>query len=238
VSSCNCELVARIVCFCIEDDEKFSGECDADEHFWLSRLLQPLRESFEMRIEFGHDGCDDEEDTTRPGASASHMPVAGALAAIVGEGSEACQLGDGLVGDEADLGQFGHQAGDGASGHALEQTKGPLQPGPQRIVIDHQGNLAFQPPLLALEEDQHRLDAGAYLGVACGTSTLLVDGRIADNLAKPANQRGKPLLGSAWRWRRHRVLDYAIMGDDSGVDAVGFLKIALSPRRNGARSWH
>src|SRR5690242_1734436 len=103
VSSCICELDARIACFCIEDDEQFAGERDADDHLFLAGLLQPLMEGSEVRIVPGDDAGNEEEDDARSCAATAHRSAASALAAVVGQRRQADQLGDGLVGEDADL---------------------------------------------------------------------------------------------------------------------------------------
>src|SRR5215207_10063679 len=76
VSSCISELISRVACFCVEDDEEFSGERDADDHFGFAGLLQPVVEGLEMRVVAGGEAGDEEEDGARAGAAAAHRAVA------------------------------------------------------------------------------------------------------------------------------------------------------------------
>jgi hypothetical protein len=144
LSSCGGELVSRVACFCVEDDEEFAGEGDADDHFGLSGGLQPVLEGGEVRVVLGDDAGDDEEDAAGSGTAAADRAAAAALAAVVGEGGEADELADGAVGEAADLGHFGEQAGDGALGDALDLAEGPIEAGPEGIVVDERGDLAFE----------------------------------------------------------------------------------------------
>src|SRR6478609_7289731 len=102
VSSCICEFVTRVACFCIENDEQLAGERNADDHFLLSGSLQPLLESCQMRIIFGNE----KEDAARPCPTAAHWSSTAALATVIGDRRQAGQLGDGLVGEDADLRQL------------------------------------------------------------------------------------------------------------------------------------
>src|SRR3982074_1461104 len=52
-SSCIGVLGTRIACFCVEADEQFVGESDADGHFVFSRGEQPVSESREGLVVFG-----------------------------------------------------------------------------------------------------------------------------------------------------------------------------------------
>ena len=134
-------------------------------------------EGGEMRVVASCDAGDEEEDGARPGAAAAHRPVALALAAVVGDGGEPGELGDGLVGDEADLRHLRHQHGDGAAGDALDRAQGGVEARPQRIVVDQRGDLAGQAAFLALEQHDDLIDAGERLGVAGRSPALLVGRR-------------------------------------------------------------
>jgi len=107
----------------------------------------------------GGDGGDQEQDRTHAGTSATNRSLAFSLATIVGDRGDTDELGNGLV-VGADLRQFGHQAGDGAAGHALHCAPRFGEPRPQRIVINHGSNFALEPARLPLEQGDHLVDAG------------------------------------------------------------------------------
>ena len=74
----------------------------------------------------------------------------------------------------ADLGQLGHQAGDGAVGDALDRAEGLVEARPQGIVVDQRGDLALEPARLALEQGDHLVEAGQHLGVVGSGAALLL----------------------------------------------------------------
>lgn len=160
VSSCIGELFARIACFCIENDKEFARERHADDHFGFASLLQPFGESAQMRIVPGDVSGNDKENATRSGAAATNITMPLAFAAIVGDGGQAHQFGDGLVGNDPDLRHFRQQTGNGAVRQTLEEAERLVELGPQRVVVNQRSDLASQPLLLALEAGQHRGETG------------------------------------------------------------------------------
>ena len=172
--------------FCVEDDQQFSGEGNADDHLRLSGLAQPLMEGCQMRIVFCGDASDQEQDGSRPLPAAAHRTPAGPLAAVIGDRRQPGELGDGLARQRADLGQLGHQPGDGPGGDALDLAEGSAQPLPERVVIDEPGDLAFQLAALALQKGDRRIQADQGLRIAGGAPALLVDGGIGGQLDRRA----------------------------------------------------
>ena len=129
--------------FGIESGEQFVCEGDADDAFWLAGGGEPGVEVAEVRFVLADDLGDEEEDGANGGASAADRSFAFGLAAVLGDGGDAGELGDGLVGDAADLGEFGHQSGDGAVGDALDGAEGGVEPGPEGIGGDQAGDLSL-----------------------------------------------------------------------------------------------
>ena len=124
-----------------------------------------------MRIVAGDAPGDEKKDRARTGASTADGAAAVALAAVIGDRGKAGELGDGLVREDADLGQLGHQPGDGTGGDALERTEGLIEARPQGIVIDQGGNFAFELAALPLEEGDDLVEAGDDLGLDHGAAS-------------------------------------------------------------------
>ena len=78
------------------------------------------------------DAGDEDEDGAHPGTPATDRSLAVLLAAVIGQGSQADELGDGLVVVGSDLGQFGHEARDGAIGNAFHGAEGLVEDSPER----------------------------------------------------------------------------------------------------------
>ena len=124
MSSCICEFVARIACFCVEDDEELSGERDADDHFGLPGLLQPVVEGVEMRVVLGGYAGDEEEDGARSGASAAHRSVALRLPLSLAMGASPTSLVMALLEIMPISGTCAIRTRDGAPGDALDAAEG------------------------------------------------------------------------------------------------------------------
>ena len=139
-----------------------------DDYFGLSGGLQPLPEGGEVRAVSGDDAGDDEEDAAGSCTAAVDRAAAASLAAVVGEGAEADELADGVLGKAADLGHFGQQAGDGALGDALDLVERPIEAGPEGIVVDEPGDPAFEVAALGVEQPNDLLEAFDRLGVGGG----------------------------------------------------------------------
>ena len=136
--------LSNFSCLGVEADEELVGEGDAD-HLWrLSGSSQPLLESDEVGFVATHHAGHDEQDFADRGAASAHTALALMLARVRGQRSNSGQLGNGLVGEGADLGHFGHEAGDGAVGHALDGAEGLVEFAPQRVGVDQRSDLLFQ----------------------------------------------------------------------------------------------
>ena len=138
----------------------------------------------------------------RAGTAAADRAVAGALAAVVGEGGEADELADGAVGEAADLGHFGEQAGDGALGDALDLAEGPIEAGPEGIVVDERGDLAFEVAALGQEQGDDLLEAFDRLGVRRRRLALAIGDEVVRHLGEAGDEGPQVLLGRARRRRR------------------------------------
>jgi len=176
LSSCKSEFISRVARFGVETDEEFSSDRDADDHFGFSGFGELAVEGAEALIEAPDDIGDEEENRSDAGAATLDMSPAGLGAAIVGERRQAGELGHGLIGVDAELGQFGEQPRDGAIGQALD-AQGRIQPGPQRIVVDERTDLVLQGACLALEQGNDLVDAGRGLIVDAGAAPLLLTTR-------------------------------------------------------------
>src|SRR5919197_5290619 len=119
LSSCISILSSRVACFCVEPDEEFAGQSNADDHFLFAGLEQSVSELSEAFVVSGSDGRDQEEDRTNAGAAAAGGSLALPLATVIGDRGETDKLGDGFVRQGADLRQLGVEARDGPAGNAL-----------------------------------------------------------------------------------------------------------------------
>src|SRR5581483_7302856 len=118
LSSCIGESGTRIACFCIEANEQFAGERDADDHFFLSGGAQAVAEVTEAVIIARGNVSDEEQDRAHGAASAADRALALSLTTVVSDWGDADELGNGLVGVGADLGQVSHQPGHGTASYA------------------------------------------------------------------------------------------------------------------------
>jgi len=125
----------------VEFDEEFAGEGDADDHLFFSLSQQPVAEGSEVIVIFSSDVGDEKEDGSHACPSRADRAPAVALAAVIGEGGEACELGDRLVRDGTEFGQIGEQDGDGSIGEAFDRPDGLVEGGPDRIDLDQRGDL-------------------------------------------------------------------------------------------------
>lgn len=151
--------------------------------------------------------------------------LAVSLAAVIGDRGKACEFGDGLVGVGADLGQIGHQPGDGAAGDALHRAPCLCELRPQGIVVDHRGDLTFERAGLAPEQGDDLVDAGQNLGIAGQAgAALFLDGEIVGDLPEPCHQGFKALLTGSGQRRRPQILGFREAGDDAGIEPVGLLQ--------------
>ncbi len=83
---------------------------------------------------------DDDEAGSHAFAAALDGLVAPVLCAVVDDGRQAGEFADGLVGERADFGQFGQQAGDGAVGDALDDASRVIERGPTGIGVNQLGD--------------------------------------------------------------------------------------------------
>lgn len=98
MSSCCGELAAFVADFCVEPDEEFSGQCDANDHFGFAGGEELVAECGETGVEPSRDVGDEEKDGSDRGAPAACASLTGSCAAVVGDRGKACQLDNGLVG--------------------------------------------------------------------------------------------------------------------------------------------
>ena len=110
------EALAGLSGLGVEADQQLVGECDADYLWGLA--CKSLSEGDEVGFVAGGDAGDDEEDLADGGSSSADSSPALMFAAVLSQGREACELGDGFVGEGADLRHFSHDAGYGAVGDA------------------------------------------------------------------------------------------------------------------------
>src|SRR5689334_9107915 len=119
LSSCKGVCSTRVACFCVEADEKFAGERNADNHLFLSGRQELVAEFGKAFVVACSGAGDEEEDRADTGATSPNAPLAFVLPTVVSERGQADELGDGFIGVGADLWQFGMQPGDGPSGNAF-----------------------------------------------------------------------------------------------------------------------
>src|SRR5580700_4790249 len=135
LSSCIGEGDTRVACFSVEANEKLAGQRDADDHFLLPGGKQSVAEAAEVLVVACGNGCDQEHDGTDAGPPTADRPLASSRATVIGDWSDADELGNGLVGIGADLRQLSHQPGDGAIGNSLDGAEGLREMCPQGIVV-------------------------------------------------------------------------------------------------------
>ena len=80
------------VCFCVESDEEFVGQCDTDDHFRFALIDEALPKCCEGLIEFSGNICDEEQDGSHMGTPAFCASVALPPSTIIGERCEACKF--------------------------------------------------------------------------------------------------------------------------------------------------
>ena len=129
------------------------------------------------------------------------------------------QLGDGLVGQRADLRHLGHDAGHGAIGHALDGAERLIQFAPQRV------GLAIS---VAMRCSRSRIwpatKASSLVNEACtaaiGDQALLVQLRGADlgELTQTRDQGAQLLLAFRSQAQGRDLLHLGIPGDHAGID--------------------
>src|SRR4029078_142049 len=125
LSSCKCVAFARLSSSCVEANEEFSGQGDTDDHFFLSSFDELLVEGGQARIVSTRNIGDHEDARSNAGASGTDMSLSDPGAAVVGKWRQASQLGNRLVGIDADLRQLSQQSCHGTVGDAF---------GAQRLV--------------------------------------------------------------------------------------------------------
>lgn len=130
----SCQVVigesgTRIACFGIESDQKLTDERNANDRFFLSGSDQFDAEAGETFVMPRNGSRDDGEDGADAGAAAANAALAIVLSTVIGDWSKVGKLGNGFVGQGADLRQVGVQPGDVTAGNALH-----LAPGPRRAL--------------------------------------------------------------------------------------------------------
>src|ERR1700722_4517287 len=183
LSSCIGILGPRFASFCVESDEELAGECNANDHFFFTGLEQPIAELAQAVIVAGGNGGDEEEDRADAGAATAGGSLTLSLAAVICDGGEAGKLGNGFVR------QFGMKACNGASGNALHLAPGLGELCPQRIVVDHGGDLPFERAGLALQQSDHLEIGRAHLSaIEHAGAALLLDRKVVGDLPEPCYQ--------------------------------------------------
>src|SRR5258705_10218000 len=91
-SSCIGIGSTRIACFCVEADEQFVGQGDADDHFGFSCGEQSVAEICQGFVVVGSDPGDQKKDGTDTGAPAADGSFALSLATVIGEPGETGEL--------------------------------------------------------------------------------------------------------------------------------------------------
>src|ERR1700682_602273 len=98
-SSCIGVCGTRIACFCVEPDEQFARERDADHHFFFSFGAQSVAGRAEALVEARGGSGNEEQDRTNAGTSAANRPLAPSLATVVSDRGNAHELGNRPVGE-------------------------------------------------------------------------------------------------------------------------------------------
>jgi hypothetical protein len=99
----------------------------------VCRRREPLLEGDEVRFVTAYHAGDDEQDFAHRGAASAGDAFALMFAAVVGHGATPASLEMVLLDQGPDLRHFGHDAGDGAVGHALDGAEGLIELAPQRV---------------------------------------------------------------------------------------------------------
>ena len=224
LSSCRGHFQSRFACFCVEPDEEFMGEGDANDLFRLAGVQQPTVESFEILIEPPDDLGDHEQDGSHAAAAGPYGALAGRLAAVARQRREAGKLGDGLVGQCPDFRHFSHQARHGAICDAFDGSKGTVKFGPQRVIAYGLGDLGLERADLRRQRHHDRLERRERVGVLHQTTLVDLHHSRFRELAHPNHKSLEALLGRRARLRCLDLLDLSIPGDHPTIDAVGLFK--------------
>jgi len=89
LSSCIGVSGSRFACFGVEADQKLAGECNANDHFFLSRGDESGAEGRETLIIACGCSGNEEQNRTNAGPTALDVALAFALPTIVGKWGEA-----------------------------------------------------------------------------------------------------------------------------------------------------
>ena len=176
----------------VEADQQLVGECDADYLWGLA--CKSLSEGDEVGFVAGGDAGDDEEDLADGGSSSADSSPALMFAAVLSQGREACELGDGFVGEGADLGHFSHDAGYGAVGDALDGAEGEVEFAPERVSGEKLGDGCGEGLHLAFEQCKDLGEGGLDGGVGDEPLLVLLRGAEVGELAQAGDQRAQMLL--------------------------------------------
>src|SRR5581483_4605542 len=223
LSSCKGILLSRFTCSGVQSDEKLSGDGDPDDHLWLSSSSELVMERAEAFVEAAYNVGNQEQVLANACAPTANVPLAGLCAAVVSERRQANKLDRRLDGIDADLGQLAQEPSHCAIGEPLGTQCG-IKARPQRIVIDHRGDLSFQCSGLTLEQRDHLVDAVDHLLTCRTAEPLLLNSEIVGDLSQPCDQRVEPQLCGAWRVRRLQLLGDRKAGDDGGIESVGLFQ--------------
>jgi len=206
---------------CIEGDEQLAGDGDdGDLGVAGSRSDVAVVERQSRHLSDGCERCH-VEGLAHALSAAANMALAAESAAIIVEGSEAGERGNGLCRALAELGQEGDQR----DSCDWTDTWGGLQLLAQRGEFGRAGDQAVDNGLQAvnLRIDPGNMggDAGAHVFALSDGQTLFVVGTGCHQLVAAALQAGEALAqrvgGLAWRESERA----AHVGEQAGVESIG-----------------
>ena len=219
------ELAAGVAGFGVESNQELMGEGDEDHFFSLAGGGEALGEGGEIGMVAAHHAGDDEQKMTYCGAAAANGAPAVASATLVGERGQADEFADGLVGEGADLGKFGHEAGNGAVGHALDGAEGVIEVVPERVGVDELGDAVLQLADLGGEEGEQAGEGFEHDRVGDQEPLLELGSAGFGELAQAGDERAELIVcAGLGRMGDQFLVGCGILGDEGGVNGVGLFQ--------------
>src|SRR5215213_10047468 len=118
----------------VQANQEFASQSRPYELLGFASRRQLLVKSVEVRLVAPNDLRNHKQDRANALAATTQRPSSEVLAAIVGDRRQPGELGDGFVGESANLRHFGHEAGDGATSYAFDRAECPIQGNPQQAA--------------------------------------------------------------------------------------------------------
>lgn len=211
----------------VEEDEEFASDGDEGDFGGFTSEAETLIEGFEVVVVAGGDESSLVEEAAGGSAAAGDVFVARASAAVVDDGGDAGELGNGAWGEAAELGQVGEQAGGDAQADAGDQAEGlDLVVEQRRFGLQELGDARIEFQQALLQPAALGVQLLAYLGIPQrGGEELGVEQALdvvfaqLDPVAQPGMRRVNFRRGLELRFE-------GIAAQQLGVDRIGLLQPA------------